>query len=130
APFSFGLSYTYSHSIDNSSDRADADFVNSYNLASNRASSNFDQRHNASLNFIYALPVRGVLNAVTHAFDEDPTNQVTKHDLSSSSRQFLDSRSAKLFLDNWQLSGIIVFQTGTPFSIINGGSSGGIGVSD
>src|ERR1035441_1313223 len=44
-PFTLGLSYTYSHSLDNSSDRSDATFVDSYNLASNKASSNFDQRN-------------------------------------------------------------------------------------
>jgi hypothetical protein len=132
APVSFGLSYTYSHSIDNSSDRADADFVNSYDLAGNRANSNFDQRHNVAFSFISGLPIRTVLNAVAHPhpFDEDPTNELTKHNASSGNSEVLDSPTAKLFLDNWQLSGIIVFQTGTPFSIINGGSSGGISVSD
>jgi hypothetical protein len=118
APFIYGLSYTYSHSLDNSSDRADADFVNSYDLASNRASSNFDQRHNLSLSFIYTLPVRRLLNSFLHVFDDDPTNEV------------LDSSAAKLLLDDWQFSGIIVHQTGTPFSVINGGSPGGISVSD
>jgi len=129
APFSFGLSYTYSHSIDNSSDRADADFVNSYNLGANRASSNFDQRHNVAFSYIYGLPIRKVLNAVAHPhpFDDDPTNQLTKHAASSGN---LDSPTGKLFLDNWQFSGIVIFQTGTPFSIINGGSSGGTAVSD
>jgi hypothetical protein len=33
-------------------------------------------------------------------------------------------------LRGWQLSGITIFQTGTPFSVINGGSPGGIGVAD
>jgi hypothetical protein len=33
-------------------------------------------------------------------------------------------------LSGLELSGITVFQTGTPFSVINGGSSGGIGVAD
>jgi len=33
-------------------------------------------------------------------------------------------------LNGWELSGITVFQTGTPFSVINGGSPGGVGVSD
>jgi hypothetical protein len=42
----------------------------------------------------------------------------------------LDSSAAKLLLDDWQLSGIVIHQSGTPFSIINGGSPGGIGVSD
>jgi hypothetical protein len=37
---------------------------------------------------------------------------------------------SKVLLQGWQLSGITIFQTGTPFSVINGGSSGGIGVAD
>jgi hypothetical protein len=109
APISFGFSYTYSHSIDNSSDRADADFVNSYDLSSNKASSNFDQRHNLAFSFISQLPI-------------------SSNTLGSPNS--LDSSAAKTWLDDWQFSGIVVFQTGTPFSIINGGSSGGIGVSD
>jgi len=131
APISFGLSYTYSHSIDNSSDRADADFVNSYDLASNRASSNFDQRHNAAFSYIYGLPIRRALNAVAHPHPfDDPTNELTKHGGSSGNREILGTPTIKLLLDNWQFSGIVIVQTGTPFSIINGGSSGGIAVSD
>jgi hypothetical protein len=38
----FSLAYTYSHAFDNSSDRFDNNFVDSYNLRSNRASSNYD----------------------------------------------------------------------------------------
>src|SRR5262249_22148191 len=41
-----------------------------------------------------------------------------------------NSPVARALLDDWQFSGIIVFQTGTPFSVINGGSPGGTGVSD
>ncbi len=128
APLVYGLSYTYSHSLDNSSDRADADFVNSYDLASNRASSNFDQRHNLSLSFIYSLPARRFLNNWLHVFDDDPTNEAATHN--SSGGSILDSSAAKLLLDDWQFSGIMVHQTGTPFSVINGGSPGGISVSD
>ena len=36
----FSVAYTYSHAIDNSSDRFDFNFVDSYNPSSNRASSN------------------------------------------------------------------------------------------
>ena len=126
APFVFGASYTYSHSIDNSSDRADADFVNSYDLASNKASSNFDQRHNASLNFIYDLPIRHLLNGWSSWFEDDSTNTVA----SGRKETIWDSSTSKLLLDSWQLSGIVVYQTGTPFSVINGGSSGGVAVSD
>ncbi len=41
---SLDLAYTWSHSLDNSSDRYDGNFVNAYNLGLTRASSNFDQR--------------------------------------------------------------------------------------
>ena len=126
APVVFGLSYTYSHSIDSSSDRADADFVNSYDLASSRASSNFDQRQNLSISFITDLPIRKALEGWNGLFQDDPTNTLNSH----SGEGALDSTAVKLLLDNWQLSGIIVHQSGTPFSIINGGSPGGIGVSD
>ncbi|HET7258255.1 MAG TPA: carboxypeptidase regulatory-like domain-containing protein, partial [Candidatus Acidoferrum sp.] len=50
------VSYTYSHSIDNSSDRFDGAFVNSYNLATNRGDSDFDMRHNLAISYVYALP--------------------------------------------------------------------------
>ena len=50
------VAYTYSHSIDNSSDRYNGDFVDSYNLARNRASSNFDQRHMFVVSYVYDLP--------------------------------------------------------------------------
>jgi hypothetical protein len=128
APVVFGLSYTYGHSIDDSSDRSDADFVNSYDLSSNRASSNFDQRQSMSFNFIYSVPLRSSLNSFFHAFDTDPTNELSSH--GSSGESVLDSSAAKVLLDDWEFSGIIIFQTGTPFSIINGGSAGGISVSD
>ena len=55
-PLTFGLAYSYGHSIDDSSDRSDANFVNSYNLASNRASSDFDQRHILNVSYVYRLP--------------------------------------------------------------------------
>jgi hypothetical protein len=32
--------------------------------------------------------------------------------------------------DGWQLSGITIFQSGTPFSVVNGGGSDGTGTSD
>ncbi|HEX8765049.1 MAG TPA: hypothetical protein VF740_07800, partial [Candidatus Acidoferrum sp.] len=81
--------YTYSHSIDDSSDRYDGAFVNAYNLASNRGSSNFDQRHALSLSYVYALPL------------------------------FKGSGVQHILLGGWQISGITVAQTGTPFSVTN-----------
>jgi hypothetical protein len=130
APLVLGVAYTYSHSTDDSSDRADADFVNSYNLAANKASSNFDQRHNVSLSFIYELPIRNFLNGWAHLFDDDPTNELSSHKAASSNGSMWDSSASRVLLDGWQFSGIVVYQTGTPFSVINGGSPGGISVSD
>ena len=48
--------YTYSHSIDDSSDYNDTGFVNSYNLNAYRASSDFDQRHNVTIAYVYDIP--------------------------------------------------------------------------
>src|SRR5262249_31102314 len=42
APLTLSMAYTYSHSIDNSSDRFDASYLDSYDLARARGSSNFD----------------------------------------------------------------------------------------
>jgi carboxypeptidase family protein/TonB-dependent receptor-like protein len=84
------LAYTYSHSIDNSSDRFDNAFVNAYNLATNRGSSNFDVRHNLAISYVYALPFY--------------KGSGLKHNV----------------LGGWQVSGITIAQTGTPFSVTNG----------
>ena len=92
------VAYTYSHSLDNSSDKADANFVDSYNLKSNYASSNFDQRHILTASWVYDLP-----------FFQQPGL----------------SRSV---LGGWQYAGIMTMQTGEPFSVINGvfGDSAGV----
>jgi hypothetical protein len=78
------FAYTYSHSLDDSSDRADGGFTNSYDLKADRSNSSFDQRHAASISYVYSLPF----------FKE----QGFKHTL----------------LGGWQISGITVLQTGTP----------------
>ena len=94
------FSYTYSHSIDDSSDRFDGAFVNAYDVADNRAASNFDQRHNAAISYVYALP-----------FFKAPGHLHT-------------------FLGGWQVSGITIAQSGTPFSVTNGtvyGDNAGVG---
>jgi len=86
--------YTYSHSIDDSSDRFDNAFVNSYNVATNRASSSFDVRHSLAISYVYALPFyKGA--GLTHTL-----------------------------LGGWQISGITIAQTGMPFSVTNGTSFG------
>ena len=86
-PLVLSLAYTYSHSIDDSSDRFDTTFVNSYNLAANRASSNFDQRHLLNISYVYSIP------------------------------SFHAGGWKREAIGGWELSGITSFQTGTPFSV-------------
>lgn len=114
-PLTIDASYTYSHSIDDSSDRTSANFINAYNIAENRASSDFDQRHLLNVGYIYSLPLERFLGPVLKGAN-DPSNQVYS-DLSG---------GTKSFLSGWQLSGITSYATGTPFSIIDGGCSCGV----
>jgi len=84
-------SYTYSHSIDDASSAGDGSFLDSYHLFLNRASSNFDQRHVFTLSYIYDLPFFKA-PGLTHTL-----------------------------LGGWQWSGITTIQSGTPFTLVNGG---------
>jgi len=92
--------YTYSHAIDDSSDRYDGTFVNSYDFSTNRASSTFDERHMLNVGYIYDLPFF-VRKGLTHSL-----------------------------LGGWQYSGITTFATGTPLTVGNGttyGDNAGVG---
>jgi len=84
------LAYTYSHSIDDSSSARDAIIINSYDLARARASSNFDQRHQFNLGYVYDLPF------------------------------FKNPGLTRKILGGWQWSGLVTLQSGTPFSPGNG----------
>jgi hypothetical protein len=53
------VAYTYSHSLDDSSDATDSNFVNSYNVHQNYASSNFDERHILTTAWTYDVPFHG-----------------------------------------------------------------------
>ncbi len=116
-----GLSYTYSHSFDDSSDRSDASFVNSANIKSSWASSNFDQRHLFNFNYIYDLPkfASALERALTYRNPDGPDGKPLQ-----------PSTFFRTALDGWQISGITIFQSGTPFSVINGGSNIGVSVLD
>src|SRR5205823_13010685 len=70
APLTLSVAYTYSHAIDDSSTGGfgnNPSFIDSYNLKSGRASSDFDVRHNLSISYVYDLPFfrnQGVANKV------------------------------------------------------------------
>ena len=95
--------YTFSHSIDASPDGGDGSFLDSYNPSSNRASSNFDQRHILNVSYVWDLPFFKA-KGVTHSV-----------------------------LGGWEYSGIVAFSTGSPFSPTfgtvsdNAGAANGVG---
>jgi hypothetical protein len=97
------LAYTYSHSIDDSSDRSDSSFTNAYNPAANRASSNFDERHIFNIGYVWDVPL------------------------------FKSPGLTHKVLGGWQYSGITSFNTGSPFNVKfstdNAGVANGVGSS-
>ncbi|WP_245536321.1 TonB-dependent receptor [Terriglobus saanensis] len=125
-----GLAYTYSHSLDDSSDRSTANFANSLDIHSNHASSDFDQRHLLNINYIYDLPLlrllQGFANLVGSGSDSDDEEKPTPN----SATPWELAPVWKTVLGGWQLSGITTWQTGTPFSVINGGGADGTGAAD
>ncbi|HKU26695.1 MAG TPA: carboxypeptidase regulatory-like domain-containing protein [Candidatus Sulfotelmatobacter sp.] len=86
--------YTYSHSIDDASDRYDGTFVNSYDASLARASSNFDQRHMLNVGWVYDIPL------------------------------FKKSGLAHSLLGGWEWSGIESYSTGLPVTVNNGTTYG------
>ncbi|HYA24131.1 MAG TPA: carboxypeptidase regulatory-like domain-containing protein [Terriglobales bacterium] len=123
-PLTLGVAYTYSHSIDDSSDRSDTTFVNSFSLAQNRASSNFDQRHLLNISYVYKLD--SFVSKMRFWFSDigyDSSAAATPMPAS-------ESRLGHTLLDGWEISGITTYQSGVPFSVINGGSANGISVLD
>jgi hypothetical protein len=123
-PLTISVAYTYSHSLDDASDRASANFANSLDIHSNRASSDFDQRHLLNVNYIYDLPFLKLLDGFGHLAGSGDDS----HPAASGPTNF--SPIVKTLLDKWQLSGITTFETGTPFSVINGGGANGTGAAD
>jgi hypothetical protein len=125
-----GMAYTYSHSFDEASDRASANFANSLDLKSNYASSDFDQRNLLSIDYIYELPLVRMISRFGQFTNEDPSGEGADNDQSSIEPDWQGRKWVKIALDHWQLSGIISHQSGTPFSVVNVGSANGIGTAD
>jgi hypothetical protein len=131
-PLTAGVAYSYSHSIDDSSDRTDPTFVNSLDLRSNKASSNFDQRHLVNISYVYSLPKFGQFfdNWLSGDENDSSTTDPATNNPSKTSKPGSSSRLARALGDGWQFSGITTFQSGTPFSVINNAGSAGIGLLD
>ena len=124
-PLTLSASYSYSHSIDNSSDRSDPVLVDSYNLQGNRASSNFDERHLATVSYIYSLS--NLTKWMQDWLAGKPGDPVGDDQIAVPETP---SRTLRLFTDGWQISGVTVFQSGTPFTVINSAGNTGISLTD
>lgn len=96
------VAYTWQHTIDDYSGQlssagtsdVSADFGDQGSFRGIRGTSDFDRRHRIVGSFVYDLP------------------KIYKG----------DSLIGKLFLNDWQVAGVTIFQTGLPFSVITAGS--------
>ena len=94
----FQTAYTWAHGIDIASNDLDV-VTNTYDLRSDRASSNLDRRHVLTFNYVYDMPF------------------------------FKSSQGAmKNVLGGWQLSGVTSFQTGVPVTVTVPGDPTGTGI--
>jgi hypothetical protein len=125
-PLTVGISYSYSHSLDNSSDRSDPVMVDSYNLRGNYASSNFDERHLLTVNFIYEL---SNFTKWLQNWTSGHTGEVVGESQENQPMPVPSSRLRRIG-DGWQLEGLTLFQSGTPFTVINSAGNTGISLTD
>lgn len=133
-PLTLGVSYSYSHSIDDASDRSDPILVNSYNLRENKASSSFDERHLANISYVYQVPFKMISRQLIDWAKEDwatedkPKEQTQQADTTVKSQ--CCSTLTNNLLDGWEISGVTLFQSGTPFTVINSAGNTGISLTD
>jgi len=102
----FGVNYTWSHSIDNASVGAvsgdyvanpmGAWFLDAFHPGLDRGPSDFDQRHRIAAHWIWEIPL---------------------------GRNSPD-RKGRYLLGGWEISGLLSYQTGQPFSIVDSGVPG------
>ncbi|HEY0784736.1 MAG TPA: carboxypeptidase regulatory-like domain-containing protein, partial [Acidobacteriaceae bacterium] len=80
---------------------------------------------------IYDLSLLKLVDSILHFDAADPDNQVSNYPGHTYDPQaFQSSPLAKRLFDGWQLSGITLFETGTPFTVVNNGSATGLSVLD
>ncbi len=118
-----GLSYSYSHSIDDASDRSDPILANSYDLSESRASSSFDERHLLNLSYVYQLPLKNLPRRFSDWANERPND-------TSAPGASCCPRLWNLLSDGWELSGVTLVSSGTPFTVINSAGNTGISLTD
>lgn len=105
--FSSGLQFTTAYMWGHSIDDGEGGFQNAYDFRAQRASSDFDIRHRLVSNFVYDLPFG---TGKTLAGNAGPvTNGI---------------------IGNWQITGIVTFQTGNPLTPTISGSWSNVGGTD
>ena len=119
-----GVSYSYSHSIDDASDRSDPVLVDSYDLRENKASSSFDERHLATVSYVYQLPLKNFPRNFVDMIEE------RQPDADAPPKASCCSKLSNEILDGWELSGVTLYASGTPFTVINSAGNTGISLTD
>jgi hypothetical protein len=123
-PLTLGISYSYSHSIDDASDRSDPVLVDSYDLRENKASSSFDERHLATVSYVYQLPLKNFPRNFVDLVEE------RQPDADAPPKASCCSKLSNEILDGWELSGVTLYASGTPFTVINSAGNTGISLTD
>jgi hypothetical protein len=119
-PLTIDMAYTYSHSIDDSSDRNDTTIANPQVVSANKASSNFDERHMLNVNYTWTLPNLRWDKMYAWEEEQSPPSSPGRFD-----------RMMTALLANWSFTGVTTLQSGTPFTVINDGYAAlGISVPD
>jgi hypothetical protein len=137
-PLTVNISYSYSHSLDDASDRSDPVLVDSYNLRQNWASSNFDQRHLLNIAYVYQIPnlTRRIKDWAYERESQDTTvaNGDCAYERESQDTTVANGNCCSGFLnkvlEGWEISGVTIFQSGTPFTVINSAGNTGISLTD
>lgn len=93
------VAYTYSHAFDVIDGQLFNNISNPYNPGYDYATAGYDRRHVATISYVYDLPF--FRNA--------------------------DSRAVKALLGGWTISGVTLFQTGTPLNVNAGNDNLGFG---
>jgi hypothetical protein len=92
-------------------------------LAENRASSNFDERHLLNISYVYRLPLKNFPRRFSDWANERPPD-------ATAPKTDCCSTLSNLLLDGWELSGVTLVASGTPFTVINSAGNTGISVTD
>jgi hypothetical protein len=119
-PNSIGVSDSYSHSIDEASDRFGSAIGNALDPSSHRASSDFDQRNIFNLSYDLQLSLDRLVRILDDhgkCADYDDACRLA-HPWGSSQ----PSPALIRIVKGWELSGLLLMESGTPFTVINGGT--------